>query len=287
MSSRIIGKIEIESQKMAKDLFAISQFPVIEEEYSEFGTGTWLNNSLMNANGDYKNTKYQDSEFPGIRTSLWEKVPYITKLIEDNFNLTYLRMVRTRNLIDGIVIPHKDFVELEHDKSRYVRIFIPLENNNQAFHSDEYNVFQMQKGEIWILNAAIVHAAANFSKESRVFLCLDFQLPENETVESIFLNKNTYCTTHQPLLALRKPISNNEIDERLNKFVDIMSEANLKEIILELSTIHFFYQIGVGKCYDWLIAIAEKIHSNTLIEKVKSLRTYMVSHRTLGERYSF
>jgi len=287
MNSRIIAKINIDEKQIKSDLNSIKEFPFISEEYSEFETGTWINNSLMNHDGDYKNTQYKDSDDPGIATQLWNQVPYITNLIKAKFNTSYLKMVRTRNLINGIVIPHKDFVEFKKSDNNYVRIFIPLEDNLQAFHSDEHGVFRMQKGEVWILNAAIVHAAANFSTKSRVFLCLDFQLPNSEGPESIFLNKNMYSTNYTPNSKQRESLQNANIDANLDKYSATINKSNLKEILIELSKIHFYYDANVADCYKWLISIAEKSKSSEILKSVKSLTDYMVNKRAFGERYIF
>ncbi|MCV5063527.1 aspartyl/asparaginyl beta-hydroxylase domain-containing protein, partial [Escherichia coli] len=57
---------------------------------------------------------------------------------------------------------------------------------------DEEAVFRIRKGEIWFLDAAIGHAAANFSKDSRVFLCLDYVFDSDFDPSDIFKDKKTY-----------------------------------------------------------------------------------------------
>ncbi|MGR5913138.1 aspartyl/asparaginyl beta-hydroxylase domain-containing protein [Bacillus cereus] len=98
-------------------------------------------------------------------------------------------MVRTRNLVDAMVIPHRDFVEFSHSTKQRFRVFLALEDNKMAFHSDEEAVFRIRKGEIWFLDAAIGHAAANFSKDSRVFLCLDYVFDSDFDPSDIFKDK--------------------------------------------------------------------------------------------------
>ncbi|WED43514.1 aspartyl/asparaginyl beta-hydroxylase domain-containing protein [Legionella cardiaca] len=183
MTSKILGKLSFNDELLQNDLNTIAQFPELNEEYDEFGIGYWKNHSLWNECGDFTNTQYRDYITPIKITELGKKLPYITRMVEENFDLTHLKMVRARNLINGFVIPHKDFVELKQRKTHYLRVFIPLENNSDSYHSDEKSVFQMQKGEVWRLDASIVHAAANFGTDSRVHICLDFQFPEERVPE--------------------------------------------------------------------------------------------------------
>lgn len=287
MSSRIIGKLDISNKAIANDLITINTFPIIEEEYSEFGTGIWKNNSLFNENGEFTDTQYRNYLTKGKKTELLTRVPYINNLIETNFDITYLKMVRTRNLINGIILPHKDFVEFNKTKSYYLRIFIPLEDNVNAYHSDEHAVFRMQKGEVWILNAAIIHAAANFSTASRIFLCLDFQFPKTLDPSEIFLDKSIYNLNIKPLIPARKPLDSNYLKETIERLAAEINRDNFKDVIIELSKIHFFYQANVSQCYDWLIQVSEKSGIKEIINQTLLLKEYMIIKRKLGQRFLF
>ena len=56
--------------------------------------------------------------------------------------------------IAAILIPHKDFIEFGQQKEKYLRVLIPLEAPMTSYHSDEdYGMFRMRKGEIWMLDA--------------------------------------------------------------------------------------------------------------------------------------
>ncbi|RSD25948.1 aspartyl/asparaginyl beta-hydroxylase domain-containing protein, partial [Vibrio pectenicida] len=125
-------------------------------------------------NGDYRNTQYKDNPNSAKLTELGEKTDYINSVIRKYFDVDNLKMVRTRNLVNGQVVPHKDFIELDDNKGKYIRILIPLETSLTSYHSDEhYGVFRMRKGDIWQLDASVVHAAYNFGNGNRVILCLD------------------------------------------------------------------------------------------------------------------
>lgn len=286
MSSKVIGKLLMNDALLQKDLDTIAQLPVLEEAYPEFGVGSWKNHSLWNKTGDYRDMQVCDSSTPAQATEFGKQLPYIQQLIDETFDTTHLRMVRSRNLVNGFVFPHRDFVELSKNKNQYLRVFIPLETNQSAYHSDEHSVFQMQKNEIWHLDASIIHSAANFSTNTRVNICLDFQFTDTvPPIESIFLNPETAKTLNQPTEPVRSDLKN--LDALLHDLAQKINHENLLETLVMLSKFHFQHQVGIADCYDWLIMIAEKSGSDTLLAKTKRLKTFMIDKRALGEQFSF
>ena len=285
MPSKIIGKIAIDHSLLNIDLNTIINFPVLPEAYAEFGVGSWRNHSLWNKTGDFHDMQVQDSDEPAQVTALGKQLPYISKLIRETFDTTHLKMVRARNLTNGCVFPHRDFVELSH-KSHYLRVFLPLQSNLQSYHSDEQSVFQMQCGEIWQLDASMVHAAANFGEESRIHICLDFQFAgEKPPVEVVFLDPKTAQQLPAPTQPVRKPLAN--FPQTLNEMSKTFDETTLHSMIVALSKLHFLHTVHVADCYDWLIAMAEKTGSKTLIETCQRLKTFMIVKRAIGEQFSF
>ena len=246
MPSKMIGKLSLNNELLQKDLEVVDKFPVIEEEYTEFGVGIWKNHSLWNESGDFKNTQYRDYNTPIKLTELGRKLPYINSLITENFDTTNLKMVRGRNLINGLVIPHKDFVELSKPKECYLRIFIPLENNQNAYHSDENSVFQMQKAEVWRLDASIIHAAANFGTDNRLHLCLDFQFDKAIPYGSVFLDQKIPASVVAPTMPIRNKIT--DLDLKLEQLSNSINTTNLLEVVAELSKLHFKYDVSIADC---------------------------------------
>lgn len=282
MSSYILGKIYIDHEKLKKDLKIHDSFPKIEEEYDEFGTGFWQNCSLWNATDDKNDTMYRDYDHAIQQTEYGQKLAYVDELIKENFTF----VVRTRNLVDGMVIPHKDFVELTKEKSQYFRVFVPLEDNELAFHSDEENVFKMRKGEVWFLDAAIIHAAVNFSSDSRIFLCLDYAFPGEFSPEDIFVKKDTYNPNVSPYIVPRQDVPENFEADLIRSLSNVISRYNFKDIVFLLSKIHFYKNVPITSCYDVLVKIAEASGDDAIYEKAISLRKYLIEKRDLKERFS-
>jgi hypothetical protein len=128
-STRLVGRIKFDNKLLKKDLNVLENLPSIKEQYDEFGSGTWINHSLYNKSGEWKDTVFSDIEHPAIQTQVGAAMPYLSNIIETYFDSEHMSMARVRNLIDGLVIPHTDFLELSKDKDQYVRILIPLETS--------------------------------------------------------------------------------------------------------------------------------------------------------------
>lgn len=286
MPSYILGKLDMDDTKLKKDLQVMKSFPRIAEEYDEFSTGFWMNNSLWNASGDASDTMYRDFDHSIKQTEYGRHLPYIDKLIRETFTFDNMKMVRLRTLIDGMVIPHKDFVEVE-ENSQCLRVFIPLEDNDLAFHSDEEAVFRMRKGEVWFLDAAIIHAAVNFSNRNRTALCLDYIFPDEFSHADIFVNKDKYTPGIQPLLVPRQEVTEGFEKSLISSLSQILTRYNFKEIVFVLSKIHFYKNIPISACYDWLIEIAKRSNDTGVLAKAESLRTFLVVERQLGEHFAF
>lgn len=71
MASYIIGKLNLNEELLKKDLATIANFPVIPEEYDEFSSGYWMNNSLWNASNDKNDTMYRDFDHAKTTNRVW------------------------------------------------------------------------------------------------------------------------------------------------------------------------------------------------------------------------
>lgn len=194
-------------------------------------------------------------------------------------------MIRARSLVDGLVIPHRDFVELDK-ATTYFRVFVALENNDEAFHSDESGVFQMMAGEVWFLDAGISHAAVNFGLKSRMFLCLDFMYEGEFEYTDIFSDQSSLENFRSSFHIKRKAFSEVSKKEVISATAKILNHFTFKDIIFALSKYHFVYELPVSSCYEWIISAAEQAGNEEICRKAKSLRRYLIEKRDMGERYT-
>ncbi|MFC3653236.1 aspartyl/asparaginyl beta-hydroxylase domain-containing protein [Dyella humi] len=284
MASRIIGTIDLSEYTIMDDLNYLNSVVKVAEEYDEFCQGYWQNLSLMNASGEAHDSLYRNSKII-LPTHHLKKCTEISRIIQDNFELTGLKMVRTRNLIDGMVIPHKDFVELNKDYN-YLRLMIPLQENSQCFNSDEFGVFQMRPGEIWILDAAISHAAINFSTNSRIFLCLDYAFSVENKNLNIFNKSAKILMENRHIYINRKPMNESDQDHIIEGLSKIISSFTLRDLLFAVSKYHFVYHVPVTAGFDWLKKAAIIAGDEESHNKINKLSRYLIEARELGERFS-
>lgn len=284
MPSAIIGKINISGYDLAADVNYLNSVDKLPEEYDEFGQGYWKNLSLFNASGDAADSQYRYAD-KCLPTEYMEMCPGIQRLVQQHFNFDCLKMIRARSLVDGLVIPHRDFVELD-TKITYFRVFLALEDNDEAFHSDEYGVFQMKAGEIWFLDAGISHAAVNFGLKSRMFLCLDFMYESTFEYTDIFTDVSALEAYRESFYVARQPFADASRDEVIRSTAKLLNRFTFKDVLFALSKYHFIYDLSVSSCYDWIISAAEQPGNGEIIKKAKSLRRYLIEKRGMGERYT-
>jgi hypothetical protein len=284
MASRIVGTIDLSDYKIADDLNYLNSVIKVAEEYDEFSQGYWQNLSLMNASGDANDGLYRNNQIPRP-TQHMRNCPAISRLLDENFDLADLTMVRTRNLIDGMVIPHKDFVELDKQR-RYLRLMIPLEANPNAFSSDEFGVFQMRPGEVWVLDAAIGHAAINFSTRSRIFLCLDYAFVGDARERSLLKQSTRVEVRNRDIYIPRKPMNTNHQGRIVEGLSRIVSLFTLKDLLFAVSKYHFIYDVPVTAGFEWLKEAATMAKDKESYEKINKLTRYLIESRELGERFS-
>jgi hypothetical protein len=184
-----------------------------------------------------------------------------------------------------MVIPHRDFVELQKSKERYFRLFMVLENNPAALHSDETGVFRMRPGEVWFLDAASVHAAINFSTKSRQSICVDFVFDGPFEDWEVFTDQKTYRPDITPEKPFRQPLEAN-FTERLRALGEVIDHDNFKDVLFLLSKIHFRTDVPIEATYDWLVEVCESSGDDSLTYKAENLRRYMVEKRVMNERIS-
>ncbi|MFF0835235.1 MULTISPECIES: aspartyl/asparaginyl beta-hydroxylase domain-containing protein [unclassified Streptomyces] len=286
MRSHILGRIELDQERLRKDLDYLAAVPTVEEEYDEFSNGFWKNIPLYNASGGSEDLLYRDLDGAAVRpTRHAEQVPYLDEIITTVYDQQRVQMARTRNLKNAVVIPHRDFVELDRELDLYFRTFMVLEDSPLAFHSDNDTVIHMRPGEIWFLDAAAVHSAVNFSDISRQALCVDLAFNGSFDEKEVFADASVYAPGATPELPDRKPFTA-ERAERIRSLADVIERENFRDILFLLAKVHFTYDVHPSETYEWLIAISKKAGDGKMVEKAERIRDFAIGARDLGERFS-
>ena len=153
---------------------------VFSEAYSEYLCGgPWKSCMLWAPDGqagDGLVTNYDYSRRSAL-TEYGKQLPYLSGLVERNFNLQHLTFARLVVISNSVIIPHRDLLELGSvptDSRNAHRIHIPLVTNEHCFFMHDNTVYRMRSGEVWFFDASSPHSAASFSPPSRVHLLVDF-----------------------------------------------------------------------------------------------------------------
>ncbi|MBB5411219.1 hypothetical protein HDG34_005179 [Paraburkholderia sp. HC6.4b] len=287
--TRLVGRIKFDNALLKKDLKVLSELPIIKEQYDEFSSGTWINHSLWNRTGEWTDTQYSDYDHPAIRTQVGTATAYLSRIIEECFDVEHMRMARVRNLVKGLVIPHTDFLELSEEKDRYVRILIPLETSLDSYHTEEnFGVFRMRKGDIWILESTVPHAALNLTTDNRRILSLDFQYADipNPHYSLIFKDRSIHDETVAPALVARTKLE----PEDLHDYLELLSERfkdkdDAEQILVNLSEIQLRFDSPVSDIYHNLTAVARLTQRHDLIEHCEKMRKFYIGSRVMNERF--
>ena len=219
-------------------------------------------------------------------TELARACPSVRELLEGHFSFEHLRMVRTRDLVSAVVLPHVDFAEVDSGACRCLRLLVPLETNPVAFHSDPSGVFHMRKGEVWYLDAALVHSAANFSSASRVVVCLDYVFPEPFEMQDAFRSDNGHLARPEPLIVTRK-VPGPEFEDALLALSEVMNRLTFRDIAFMLAKLHFSFDVPVGAFHEWIVAVAERTGDRAIADRARHLRSFLLGDRDFGERFSW
>lgn len=287
--TRIAGRIRFDAAALEHDLAALDRIPIIKEQYDEFSAGTWINHSLYNRTGEWNDTRYSDFEHPARKTQVGEQTPYLCRLVEELFDVQNMRMARVRNLIDGIVIPHVDFLELSADKDRYIRILIPLETCLDSCHFEEtFGVSRMRKGDIWILESQVPHGACNLGSDSRRILSLDFQYWDQAQPDysRIFTERCVRDESVAPAMIERSGLAPEDCADYLRMLATQFNDRyDAEKIVVKLTHLQLRYESSVTDIFDNLVAVSRLTRDPGLVTYCEDLRRFYIGAREMDERF--
>ena len=284
MKSRIIGRIDLDDNKLKEDLQTVAgnQHEANESVYSEYVFGSWKNFVLRNPTGNHDDAVFQGVNKSALPTSLGKQCRYLHSVIESQFCTERLMMARVNLMRNGMLIPHRDYVEFKKSGEDLIRLHVPLQMNPESLHSEDDQVFHMRKGEVWILAVDKVHAASNPTDFLRMSLVLDFHLA-GDPVSVLFANPDNYQPDMEPAMIARQPLESGFMDG-ITSLKNLINHANYNDLLMLLSRVHFYKQVDASTCYDWLIDMCKEKEDSTLLERSLRLKKYMIEDREFEER---
>ena len=139
--SRVIGHVSLDEARLTGDINTLLNFP-FNRGYSDYARGNpgWQNCVLMNHSGDPSDIEFGGHDGPPIATSLLEQLPYIQGLLASTWKPEHLLWARIFMCEDGMLIPHRDYLDLPEDE--FTRVHIPLQLGEASMHSEMETVFR-------------------------------------------------------------------------------------------------------------------------------------------------
>lgn len=273
--TRLLGKIHFDEAMLAADLSSLEAIS-FSSAYAEFACGDWRSCVLFNATGCAEDALIGDSAQSAVITDIGTQLPYVSALVStlfDTARLRYARLFRVSNF--GLIIPHRDFLELKED---YVRLHVVLKTHEHSYSSDENDVFQMRKGEIWCLDATRAHSAAVLSSEPRIHLVMDFEYVANSATLIDPMLQASETLAYRPH---RLPFDA-AVKQKLMALAGVASLRTLNDIVAIVTKHHFTHEIGAAEVYDVVIDICRAAGEPALVEQAAALKAGCLLTRTDG-----
>lgn len=273
MSTGKLGAVVIDRVKLRNDMEEVKRIG-FQAAYSEFICGVWESCALWNMSGSTEHASIFHYEGPARKTAHAEKLGYISELVERSFHMERLKFVRLVKLKrNSVIIPHKDFIETGRD---FLRIHIPLQTDEHCFNSEENTVYQMRLGEVWHLNASVIHSAASFSAEDRLHLILDFE--DGGELQGLVKFRVSEVGIPRENLVVREPAPREALGS-LRTLSGVVDRRNFTDVLAMIIKMHFRAALSAREVYGLLFRIVDDSKDPVLAEMARKLYGHCMQER--------
>ncbi len=272
LHSRVIGRVELDEARLQAELATALQLP-FNRGYSDYARGNpgWQNCVLMNHSGDPTDQVFGGHPGPPVPTPHLDELPYFRELLDTTFSTEHLKWARIFLCEDGMLIPHRDYLDLPEDE--FTRVHIALKLGPASLHSEGDQLYRMRKGEVWFIDGTVAHSAASYDGEPRVYLTCDFTAGVD--FADLFADPTCYAENVEPDFVDRMPLPDN-FDEALAGIATLMDRDTLNDTLAMLSKVHYNHVADCADTYEWLIAAAQRTGDNDLVEAARERRSFFL-----------
>jgi hypothetical protein len=267
LRARILGYVDVEDFVRPSEIGALLQLEY-NDNYSKFVFGEWKNCVLANASGTERDCDLHEYVGSWRPTDALARLAGIRALLAECFDCSALKWLRVFVQGPGALLPHVDFLGM---KEGFSRLHIPLRTSLLCMHSESDVVYHMRAGEIWYLEASVVHSAANLSTVPRVSLCLDFA-SGGDTSKLVRPAMRAKAEGRTPHLVERRSWSA-EDTECMEQLAAQLSAKNFDAAVRSIIELHFQTDIPAPAVFSWLTRIAAGSGQRELIEHAAALQT--------------
>jgi hypothetical protein len=225
----------------------------------------------MNHSGDPGDIDFGGHDGPPQATSLLARLPYISDLLASTWKTEHLLWARIFMCEDGMLIPHRDYLDLPEDE--FTRVHIPLQLGSASLHSEEGSVFRMRKGEVWFVDGTVNHAAYSYDGAPRLYLSAD--LRADVPFEELFVDPSNAKHDVRPDFVELPPLPG-DFDVTIDGMARVLGHDSMEDIISVLSKVHFNHAAECGDMYEWLIEAATRSGDESLVTSAKDKRAFFL-----------
>lgn len=279
LKSRRIAVLPLDIPGLAGEL-ALVDAETAPVEYDAFTFGEWVSYVLANESGAQNDTAFRPHSGELTTTDLGDRLPGIMAFVRKHFTTTALQWVRIFGLQDGILAPHRDFLEFEQPG---VRVQVPLRTSEASLHSENSTVYHLRAGEVWQIHTSDPHSAYSAPGPARLSLCLDFAGdgfdPECDIHHAI-------PATDDVRIMRRPPISEQEIAELVDT-LGPMTRESAKPIFRALAVTHFERDSDAADVFTWFERAATRSGGEELIALAQDFRVFCLEKRAWRESFTW
>lgn len=271
LHSRIIGRVTLDDQRLAADIATMSGFE-FNAGYSDYARGNpgWRNCVLANETGDPADQVFGGHNGDAVPTPLLEQLPYVSELLAATFDPDHLVWARIFMCENGMLIPHRDYLDLPEDE--FTRVHIPLQIGDASLHSELDTVFRMRRGEVWFIDGTVNHAAYSYDGRPRIYLSCDFR--SGVPFEQLFRDEATAVSDVPDIVEL--PELPADFDATIAALAPLLRSDTIDELLGVLSTVHFRHAAPCGAVYDWLNRAALESGDDELVAAARAKQSFFL-----------
>jgi len=287
MRTQYVADTPLDDIRLAKDLELSDSLPW-SEAHSDYVSGGAYKSCMVwtlgGVAGDGVVTKYDHGQ-AGAFTEFGNQLPYLRELISSVVDLDRLNFVRLAKVRNSVIIPHRDLLELgdlPDDTRNTHRVHIPLVTNENCFFNEGNTVYRMRKGEIWFLDASVIHSVAVLSDEDRIHLMLDFvNVPDPASLITVE-HRSTEPGIPADRTVGRPPLTDAD-RARLLRLGDVITMETVDEIFSIVIKKHYRYDGGDNFVWNTMTDIARACADPAVLPHIEELRRYFTIERSAAE----
>jgi hypothetical protein len=284
MRTHYVADTPLDDVRLAKDLEHSDSLPWSEAHSDYLSRGAYRSCMLWTpggADGDGVVTKY-DHRQPGAFTEYGNQLPYLRELISTVVDLDRLNFVRLAKVQNSVGMPHRDLLELSDipdDTRNAHRAHIPLATNENCLFSEGNTVYRMRRGEIWFLDASVIHSLAVLSTEARIHLMIDFANAPSEKPLITIPGHGADAGIPEDRMVKRPPVTDAD-RAGLLRLADVMTMETVDEIFSIVIKKHYRYDGGDDFVWSTMIDIARACADTEALPHIEELRRYFTIERS-------